>query len=219
VQDPAWASAQLLLFAPEAPLEAKLFGAQTFRTKVRCDMTTQIHTNKPSTSALTRNSRPLQITYDLDRLPEGQLIPLRDSLLAALRSFASGPKVVLTQLCIALADLALQIPNALWANPTASMISQFGSDPAMAGALLEFLQVLAEEFTNNLKITVKSDFGRGPDVDAQGQPIRRGEQLVNLVSMYVQAQGKQPSPSHPHLRSATQTRPSAFLAVSVEVGG
>jgi transportin-3 len=34
VQDPAWATAQLLLFAPEAPLEAKLFGAQTFRTKV-----------------------------------------------------------------------------------------------------------------------------------------------------------------------------------------
>jgi len=70
------------------------------------------------------------------------------------------------------------------------MIDQFGTDPAMAGALLEFLQVLAEEFTNNLKITVKSDFGRGPDVDAEGRPIRRGEQLVNLVSMYVQAPGE-----------------------------
>jgi transportin-3 len=85
------------------------------------------------------------------------------------------------------------------------MIEQFGSDPAMAGALLEFLQVLAEEFTNNLKITVTSDFGRGPDVDAQGQPIRRGEQLVNLVSMYVAATGKHLSQRSPLECSSDRT--------------
>lgn len=35
VQDAAWSTAQLILFADEAPLETKLFAAQTFRTKVR----------------------------------------------------------------------------------------------------------------------------------------------------------------------------------------
>lgn len=130
-----------------------------------------------------------QITYDLEQLPAAQLLPLRDSLLTALRNFANGPRVILTQLCIALADLALQLTNDQWDDPTASMIEMFGKEPEMAAALLEFLQVQAEEFSSNFKIQVNNDFGReGPKTE------KRGEQVIALLSMYVQAPGEFPCP-------------------------
>ncbi|GAA6005186.1 hypothetical protein JCM10207_002891 [Rhodosporidiobolus poonsookiae] len=153
----AWATSQLILFAPDAPVEPKLFAAQTFRTK---------------------------ITYDLEQLPEAQLLPLRDSLLTALRTFASGPRVILTQICIALADIALQLTAEQWNDPVSSMIEQFGKEPALAAALLEFLQVLAEEYNSNYKINVKQDFGREGPASA-----KRGEAVIGLLSMYVQAPG------------------------------
>ncbi|KAK4333544.1 mRNA transport regulator MTR10 [Rhodotorula toruloides] len=124
------------------------------------------------------------ITYDLATLPQEQLIPLRDSLLTALRSFASGPRVVLTQICIALADIALQLTKAQWDDPVASMIEMFGKEPAMAAALLEFFQVLAEEYNSNYKINVNNDLGREGDAT-----VKRGEQVIGLLSMYVQAPG------------------------------
>lgn len=34
-QTEAWATSQMILFAPDAPIEPKLFAAQTFRNKVR----------------------------------------------------------------------------------------------------------------------------------------------------------------------------------------
>ncbi|BGP37073.1 Nuclear import receptor [Rhodotorula kratochvilovae] len=153
----AWGTSQLILFAPDAPVEPKLFAAQTFRTK---------------------------ITYDLHQLPEEHLLPLRDSLLTALRQFASGPRVVLTQICIALADLALQLTPQQWDDPVGAMIDQFGKEPAMAAALLEFLQVLAEEYNSNYKIEVKQEFGREGE-----KTVQRGEQVIGLLSMYVQAAG------------------------------
>ncbi|KAK4704603.1 transportin-3, partial [Phenoliferia sp. Uapishka_3] len=155
----AWSTAQLILFAPDAPVETKLFAAQTFRTK---------------------------ITYDLDLLPPAHRLPLRDSLLTALRTFATGPRVILTQICIALADLALQLTPEEWNDPTTAMIELFGSEPAMAGALLEFLQVLAEEYNGNLKLEVKADFGRESKDKTK---LSKGAQVVGLLSMYVQAPG------------------------------
>ncbi|GAA5997066.1 mRNA transport regulator MTR10 [Rhodotorula paludigena] len=157
----AWATSQLILFAPDAPVEPKLFAAQTFRTK---------------------------ITYDLDQLAEDHLLPLRDSLLTALRNFASGPRVILTQICIALADLALQLTAQQWPDPVGAMIDQFGKEPEMAAALLEFLQVLAEEYNSNMKINVRNEFGREGE-----QSVRRGEQVIGLLSMYVQAPGITPT--------------------------
>jgi len=65
------------------------------------------------------------------------------------------------------------------------MIEMFGKEPEMAAALLEFLQVQAEEFATNFKIQVNNDFGReGPKTE------KRGEQVIALLSMYVQAPGK-----------------------------
>ena len=130
----------------------------------------------------------LQISYDLDTLPEAHLLSLRDSLLTALRQFASGPRVILTQICIALADLALQLTAEQWNDPTAAMIESLGKDPAMAGALLEWLQVLAEEYNSNFKLEVKNDFGR-----SGGKSVERGSQVIGLLSMYVAAPGESSS--------------------------
>lgn len=55
----------------------------------------------------------------------------------------------------------------------------------MAGALLEWLQVLAEEYNSNFKLEVKNDFGRGGD-----KSVERGSQVIGLLSMYVSAEGK-----------------------------
>ena len=92
--------------------------------------------------------------------------------------------MILTQICLALADLALQLTDGQWQDPTTSMIERFGKDPAMAGALLEWLQVLAEEFNSNLRIDVKNDFGRD-----QTKGAARTVQVVGLLSMYVRAPG------------------------------
>lgn len=181
-QNEAWATSQLILFAPDAPLEPKLFAAQTFRNKVRL---ASVHSNRGGQETdLARDAPTQQITYDLEQLPAEQLLPLRDSLLSALRTFANGPRVILTQICIALADIALQLTPAQWNDPVAAMIDQFGKEPHMAAALLEFLQVLAEEYNSNFKIKVANDFGREGDAS-----VRRGEQVIGLLSMYVQAQG------------------------------
>lgn len=62
----------------------------------------------------------------------------------------------------------------------------------MAGALLEFLQVLAEEYATNLKLEVRNDFGRAGKGDT-GKGVARGEQaeqVIKLLSMYVQASGE-----------------------------
>lgn len=73
------------------------------------------------------------------------------------------------------------------------MIEQYGKEPSMAGALLEFLQVLAEEYATNLKLEVRNDFGRGAKGDSAGKEVARGEQadqVIQLLSMYVQASGE-----------------------------
>jgi transportin-3 len=53
---------------------------------------------------------------------------------------------VLTQLTLALADLALQMPE--WTNVVQGMIEQFGKNPVTVPVLLRFLGALAEESLN-----------------------------------------------------------------------
>lgn len=104
--------------------------------------------------------------------------------------------MILRQVCIALADLCLQLTDDEWRDPVAAMIDEYGSQPAYAGALLDWLQVLAEEFNWNVNVRVVRRFGRprpeeqhnggaAPAVSAEAQ------QLVQLLAMYLQAQGEQ----------------------------
>lgn len=72
------------------------------------------------------------------------------------------------------------------------MIELFGKEPAMAGALLEFLQVLAEEYNSNFKLDIRSDFGQlgKGEKGLQKGTNEQATQVVALLSMYVQAPGK-----------------------------
>lgn len=98
----------------------------------------------------------MQILYDLSQLPREQLPPLRDSLISSLSPLIqpgapSGSKAVLVQLSLALADLALQMPE--WADVVGGMIEQFGKDPSTVTILLRFLKALVEE-VGNPRLTV-----------------------------------------------------------------
>jgi transportin-3 len=59
---------------------------------------------------------------------------------------------VLTQLCLALSGLALQLPA--WERVVQNMYDLFGTDPASVPVLLEFLTVFPEELSGNSKIPV-----------------------------------------------------------------
>ncbi|KIK28382.1 hypothetical protein PISMIDRAFT_580037 [Pisolithus microcarpus 441] len=121
----AWSTCNVLLLSPDAPVAAKLFAAQTFRSKV---------------------------TYDLHQVNAANLLPLRDTLIAALVEYHAGPKAIITQLCLAIAGLALQLPA--WDNAVQTMIETFGTNPATVPVLLQFLKVLPEEMTSNTRIPV-----------------------------------------------------------------
>ena len=57
---------------------------------------------------------------------------------------------MLIQVCLALAGLALQMPE--WPNAVRGLIESFGQSPEMVPALLEFLTILPEEVNGNSRI-------------------------------------------------------------------
>uniref|UniRef100_A0A1A8CXZ2 Importin-13 n=1 Tax=Nothobranchius kadleci TaxID=1051664 RepID=A0A1A8CXZ2_NOTKA len=85
---------------------------------------------------------------------------LRMQLLSQILHFSSGPKMVLTRLCVALASMALNLIPQAWSQPVADMVKAFqpqkpdSEDGAKACqdphshcmTLLELLTVLPEEF-------------------------------------------------------------------------
>ncbi|KAI4809464.1 hypothetical protein KUCAC02_018343 [Chaenocephalus aceratus] len=123
------------LLAPDKLPEVQFFGASTLHTKV---------------------------ARHWSDLPSDQHDSLRMQLLSHILLFSSGPKMVLTRLCVALASMALNLIPQAWSQPVADMVRAFqpqkpdsegssGSeatqDPqAHCLALLELLTVLPEEF-------------------------------------------------------------------------
>ncbi|GLB36066.1 putative ARM repeat-containing protein [Lyophyllum shimeji] len=124
----AWTTCNVLLQTPDAPPGAKLFAAQTFRTKV---------------------------TYDLSQVDPENLPALRDTILAALEKYHAGPRNITVQLCLALAGIALQMPA--WHDAVQTMIDSFGGNPATVPLLLQFVTLLPEELNGNTKIPVTDD--------------------------------------------------------------
>lgn len=93
----------------------------------------------------------LQVVYDISQLPRESLLPLRDSLLQSLTQYTdpsapTGSRAITTQLCLALADLAYQLPE--WKDVIAGMVDTFGQRVESVEMLLEFLKVLVEEAGN-----------------------------------------------------------------------
>ncbi|XP_075876883.1 importin-13-like [Nelusetta ayraudi] len=96
-------------------------------------------------------------------LPADQHQGLRMQLLSHILHFSSGPRMVLSRLCVALAAMALHLIPQAWSCPVADMVTAFQpqkSDPEEASgasqdpqshclALLELLTVLPEEFQSS----------------------------------------------------------------------
>ncbi|KAL9125396.1 MAG: hypothetical protein Q9217_005397 [Psora testacea] len=122
----AWTMTHSILSSPEVTVEAKLFAATTLKGK---------------------------ITYDLDQLPRHSLPSLRDSLLTLIISFQAGPRPIRTQLCVCLANLAIQMTE--WKD----VIQLVGSALGDSGlnCTLEFLRVLPEEVTEGRKINLTEE--------------------------------------------------------------
>ncbi|CAH1762563.1 14097_t:CDS:2 [Entrophospora sp. SA101] len=120
----AWSISNYLLREhqdPQVLIEARYFCARTLRQK---------------------------ITLDLHQLDSNARISLRDSLLELLYQYRSGPRNVITQLCLSIAALALQMQD--WKNVTHQVAEFYGKNPETILCLLEFLKILPEEvYTNN----------------------------------------------------------------------
>ncbi|XP_067219751.1 importin-13 [Chanodichthys erythropterus] len=90
-------------------------------------------------------------------LPTGQLDSLRSQLIAQVGQFASGPKMVLTRLCVALASLVLHILPETWPTAVPDLLCAFQTGEGVTEAdgqarclvLLEILAVLPEELQSS----------------------------------------------------------------------
>jgi transportin-3 len=73
-----------------------------------------------------------------------------------LATFHAGPKPIRLQLCVCLANLAIQMTE--WKEVLTDVVTALGSDPATLPCVLDFLRVLPEEVTHGRKIalTVRS---------------------------------------------------------------
>lgn len=100
----------------------------------------------------TRDVKYSQIIYDVHQLPSESHPPLRDSLLGLLSTFRAGPKPIRTQLCVCLANLAIQMIQ--WKDVISDVLTALGSDPRSIASVLEFLHVLPEEVTEGRKINL-----------------------------------------------------------------
>ncbi|TDL28505.1 ARM repeat-containing protein [Rickenella mellea] len=153
----AWSTCNILLLSQDSPPVAKLFAAQTFRAKV---------------------------TFDLSQVDVSHLPSLRDSLVTALERFASGPKTIVTQLCLALSGLALQYPA--WKDAVQNMIDTFGRNPLTVPNLLEFLTLLPEEINGNTKIPVSNNEYKERAAHLLTENARK---VLDLLQMYISAAG------------------------------
>ncbi|KAL9595609.1 MAG: hypothetical protein Q9219_006346 [cf. Caloplaca sp. 3 TL-2023] len=122
----AWNKTHLLLSSPKVSPEVKLFAATTLKGK---------------------------ITYDLDQLLRDSLPSLRDSILNLLVSFHEGPRPIRTQLCVCVANLAVQMLE--WKNVLGKVGSTLGG--SAGDCILEFLKILPEEVTEGRKINLTEE--------------------------------------------------------------
>ena len=155
--DDAWATCNQLLLLPNIPDGPRAFAAQTFRTK---------------------------ITYDFHEVDPAHRQGLRESLVAAIQQYASGPRVVLIQICLALSCFVLQYPE--WDNPVADLVALLGQQPNTVPALLEFLTIVAEEVSTNSRIPISNEDFRNR---TEKLLTNNSSQVLNLLTMYIQAAG------------------------------
>ncbi|KAF2180621.1 ARM repeat-containing protein [Zopfia rhizophila CBS 207.26] len=151
----AWTSTFAILQSAGGDSSAKLFAATTLKGK---------------------------IVYDLHQLPRESLSNLRDSILNSLVTFRAGPKPIRMQLCVCLANLAIQMTE--WKDVLPLVVTTLGSDPATLPCVLDFLRVLPEEVTEGRKINLTED-----ELVTRTKELLEdnSEQAITLLTQYSQS--------------------------------
>lgn len=117
--DEAWEISHSILSDKDEPLQYKMIAAHTLRFKIH---------------------------YDLSQVPESSIADLKDSVISLMATFSlRAQRVVLIQLSIALAQLALQYLN--WNDPVGEVITKLSQSEELVPCLLQFLKVLPEELS------------------------------------------------------------------------
>ncbi|KAI8598175.1 armadillo-type protein [Dissophora ornata] len=153
----AWQTAVILLTNENVGKEAQVFGAQTMRRKIVDDF------------------------QDLDAAHRASL---RDSLLSLSMQHKSSPKIIRTQLCLALAALSLRMLE--WEQPVNHMINLYGSSTADLSYLLEFLTVLPEEVNDSRCPSLTDDEYR---TRSDGLLTQNANQILKMLVVYMENSG------------------------------
>lgn len=114
----AWETSDQLL-QTKNDVESTYFAAQTMRSKV---------------------------LYSFNELPESSHISLKDSLLNHIEQLHNMSPIILTQLALAVCDLALQMIT--WKNPAVTFMQTYANNKDSLVYLLELLTLLPEEVRN-----------------------------------------------------------------------
>ncbi|RMJ24653.1 hypothetical protein PHISP_04458 [Aspergillus sp. HF37] len=149
----AWAITHQLLQSSDIPVEAKLFAATTLKGK---------------------------IIFDLDQLPAESVLGLRDSVLNLLSAYAPGPRPIQTQLCVCLANLAIQMTQ--WKDVLVTVGNTLGG--TAGDCVLEFLRILPEEVTEGRKINLSEE-----DLMARTKELLEdnADHVMQLLIQYAQS--------------------------------
>ncbi|CAG8608492.1 6594_t:CDS:2, partial [Acaulospora colombiana] len=154
----AWAVSNQMLRSPQTtPETAQHFAARTFRQK---------------------------ITLDLHQLDAAARISLRDSLLEILYEYRDGPRNIITQICLSLAALALQMPE--WKNVLPQFTELYGKNPDTIKCLLEFLKVLPEEISKNNRIPISDE-----DYQLRSKELLtdNADKVLQMLLIFLQSSG------------------------------
>ncbi|KAF5888724.1 transportin-3 [Clarias magur] len=90
----------------------------------------------------------VKIQTSFYELPQETHLALRDSLLSHIENLKDLSPVIITQLALAIADLALQMPS--WKGCVHTLIEKYGNDVTAMPFLTEILTVLPEEVHSRL---------------------------------------------------------------------
>ncbi|KAJ1555104.1 Nuclear import receptor, partial [Cladochytrium tenue] len=94
------------------------------------------------------------VRHDLDQLDPHQRLQLRDSLISSLLRFRVGPRTVSVHLCMAIARLAILLPD--WESPLQQLFNMF-REPADVRLRLNIVSALPDEFEEDRHITLTKD--------------------------------------------------------------
>ncbi|XP_073000686.1 transportin MOS14 [Typha latifolia] len=127
----AWQVADSLLHDSSSNIETLIFCSQTLRSKVQ---------------------------RDFEELPSEAFRPLRDSLYALLKNLNKGPPKVRTQICIAVAALAVHVSVEEWGGGGIVnwLSNEMKSHPEFIPSFLELLTILPQE-VHSYKIAARPE--------------------------------------------------------------